>query len=104
MGSGKEDIAYCMGGFRSTPLASPSPVKEHEFLNNAVRYICGQLPEVRQYEGTLLAVCHFHYHVHVTFLLELGSLRERSVDFCFSIARLNITSKYFYIFSQLTRK
>lgn len=103
MASGKENVACCTGGFRTTPLASPSPVKECKFLNDAVRYICGQTPEVRQYEGTLLAVCRFHYRVHVTFLLELGSLRDRSVDLCSSIAWLNITLKYFYIFSQLTK-
>lgn len=104
MGNGKEDIAFCTGGFRTTALGSPSSVKESKFLNDSVRCIWRQLPQVRRYESTPFTVCHFHCCMHVTFLLELGSLREGSVDLCSSIAWLNIMLMYFYIFSQLNKK
>lgn len=104
MGNGKEDITFCTEGFRTTTLCSPSSVKESKFLNDSVRCIWRQLPKVRQYESTPFAVCHFHCCMHVTFLLELGSLREGSVDLCSSIAWLNVMLMYFYIFSQLNKK
>lgn len=97
MGNGKEDSTFCTGGFRTTSLASPSSVKERKFLNDLVRCIWRQPPKVRQYESTPFAVCRFYYCMHMTFILERGSLRERSVDLCTSIAWLNIMLMYFYI-------
>lgn len=62
MGSGKEGITFCTGGFRTASLVSLGPVKEFKSLNASDRCLWRQMPEDGQYESTLFAVCHFQLH------------------------------------------
>ena len=85
MRSGKEDSSFCTGGFRTTSLVSPGPVKESKSLNasdSAYGDGCLKIPSMKapclQY---VTSSC-----MHMPFLPELGNLRERSVDLHSSIA------------------